>query len=142
MALNNDIRWIQRFSNFRKALGQLEKFIVKGNLSDLEEKGLIKAFEYTYELGWKTLKDYLEYQGIDNITGSRDAIREAFGAEIINNGEVWMQMLQSRNLTAHSYNEKTADEIVEAVLNIYFDAFKKLEKKLESLRTGSQDKLF
>ncbi|HEK22182.1 nucleotidyltransferase substrate binding protein [Mucilaginibacter sp.] len=142
MALNNDIRWIQRFSNFRKALGQLEKFIVKGNLSDLEEQGLIKAFEYTYELGWKTLKDYLEYQGIDNITGSRDAIREAFGAEIINNGEVWMQMLQSRNLTAHSYNEKTADEIVEAVLNIYFDAFKKLEKKLESLRTGSQDKLF
>jgi hypothetical protein len=64
MALNEDTRWIQRFSNYRKALGQLRKFVSKGELSDLEEQGLIKAFEYTYELAWNTLKDYLEYQGI------------------------------------------------------------------------------
>lgn len=133
---------MQRFSNYRKALGQLEKFIVKGDLSELEEQGLIKAFEYTYELGWNTLKDYLEYQGIGNIIGSRDTIREAFKAEIIDNGEQWMQMLQSRNLTSHSYNEKTADEIVEAVSKVYFTAFKKLEQKLESLRAGSNGKLF
>jgi hypothetical protein len=72
MALNDDIRWLQRFSNFRKALSQLEKFILKGNLSDMEEQGLIKAFEYTYELAWNTLKDYLEYQGTLNMAGSRE----------------------------------------------------------------------
>jgi nucleotidyltransferase substrate binding protein (TIGR01987 family) len=142
MASENDIRWLQRFSNYRKALNQLEKFILKGNLSELEEQGLIKAFEYTYELAWNTLKDYLAYQGISNLVGSRDVIREAFKADLISNGEDWMQMLQSRNLTSHSYNEDTADEIVSAILNNYFDAFKALEIRLESLRSGNIDDLF
>ncbi|GGH15996.1 nucleotidyltransferase substrate binding protein [Mucilaginibacter phyllosphaerae] len=142
MTSKKDIRWIQRFSNYRKALNQLEKFILKGDLSELEEQGLIKAFEYTYELAWNTLKDYLEYQGITNIIGSRDVIREAFKSELIVNGDSWMQMLQSRNLTSHSYNEDTADEIVSAILNNYFDEFKTLESKLESLRSGTQNDLF
>lgn len=131
--MNEDIRWKQRFSNYRKALGQLEKFIVKKDLSDLEEQGLIKAFEYTYELAWNTLKDYLEYQGILNMAGSRDVIREAYKANLIANGEEWMSMLVSRNLTSHSYNEETADEIAKAVIGSYFELFKALEVKLESL---------
>jgi nucleotidyltransferase substrate binding protein (TIGR01987 family) len=139
---SEDIRWLQRFSNYKKALSQLEKFIVKGDLSELEEQGLIKAFEYTYELAWNTLKDYLQYQGITNITGSRDVIREAFKADLITKGEEWMQMLQSRNLTAHSYNEDIADEIVASVLNSYFDEFKALESQLENLRSGNQNDLF
>ena len=139
---SQDIRWLQRFSNYRKALGQLEKFVVKGELSDLEEQGLIKAFEYTYELAWNMLKDYLEYQGVTNIIGSRDVIREAFKADLIAKGDNWMQMLQSRNLTSHSYNEATADEIVTAILDDYFEAFKALENKMENLRTGNQDDLF
>jgi hypothetical protein len=69
MTLNQDTRWLQRFSNYRKALDQLEKFVQKGELSDMEEQGLIKAFEYAYELAWNTLKDYLEYQGIVDIKG-------------------------------------------------------------------------
>jgi nucleotidyltransferase substrate binding protein (TIGR01987 family) len=142
MTREKDVRWLQRFSNYRKALSQLEKFVIKGNLSELEEQGLIKAFEYTYELAWNTLKDYLQYQGITDITGSRDVIREAFKADLIIKGEKWMQMLQSRNLTSHSYNEDTADEIVESVLNSYFNEFKALESKLESLRSGSMDDLF
>src|ERR1700761_4630410 len=111
MALN-DIRWEQRFANYRKALTQLTKFIDKGDLTDLEEQGIIKAFEYTYELAWNTLKDYLEYQGILDITGSRDALREAFKANLITDGDTWMEMIKSRDLTAHTYNEDTADEIV------------------------------
>lgn len=142
MTKEKDVRWVQRFSNYCKALNQLEKFILKGDLSELEEQGLIKAFEYTYELGWNTLKDYLEYQGIANIVGSRDVIREAFKADLITDGEGWMQMLQSRNLTSHSYNEDTADEIVAAILDNYFDAFKALEIKLESLKSGNQEDLF
>lgn len=136
MALHDDIRWEQRFSNYRKALSQLKKFIVKGDLNDLEQQGLIKAFEYTYELAWNTLKDYLAYQGITDITGSRDAIRESFRIGIISNGETWMEMLKSRNLTSHTYNEDTADEIASAIINSYFNLFIELEKKLQELRHG------
>jgi len=142
MDSNKDIRWIQRFSNYRKALAQLGKFVSKGELSDLEEQGLIKAFEYTYELAWNTIKDYLEYQGIFNISGSRDAIREGFKASIIIDGNSWMEMLQSRNLTSHSYNEDTADEIADAITGSYYKLFLDLEGKLESLRSGTQDELF
>ncbi len=138
MASTDDIRWLQRFANYRKALGQLERFILKGELSELEEQGLIKAFEYTYELAWNTMKDYLDYQGILDVSGSRDTIREAFKINLIGNGEEWMNMLVSRNLTSHSYNEETADEIASAVINTYFALFKALESKLESLRSGSQ----
>lgn len=132
MASTEDIRWQQRFTNYRKALGQLEKFVLKGELSDMEEQGLIKAFEYTFELAWNTMKDYLDYQGILDVSGSRDTIREAFKINLIANGEEWMAMLVSRNLTSHSYNEETADEIASAVINTYFDLFKKLEARLES----------
>jgi nucleotidyltransferase substrate binding protein (TIGR01987 family) len=142
MALTDDTRWLQRLSNYRKALAQLEKFVLKDELSDMEEQGLIKSFEYTYELAWNTMKDYLEYQGILNVTGSRDTIREAFTINLINNGEAWMEMLVSRNLTSHSYNEDTADEIADAVINIYFDLFKALEAKLEALRPVNQGKIF
>jgi len=142
MALNEDIRWLQRFSNYRKALGQLEKFILKGKLSELEEQGLIKAFEYTYELAWNTLKDYLEYQGILDMAGSRDVIREAYKANLIENGEEWMDMLVSRNLTSHSYNADTADEISTAITLNYFQLFKTLDNKLGALRDGSQNNLF
>ncbi|MDB5146116.1 MAG: nucleotidyltransferase substrate-binding protein family [Mucilaginibacter sp.] len=142
MASLNDIRWLQRFSNYQKVLSQPEKFVIKGDLSDMEEQGFIKAFQYTYELAWATLKDYLEYQGIFNITGSKDAIREAYKKNLIDKGEEWMKMIVSRNLTSHSYNEDTADEIASAVLNEYFDLFKSLELKLKSLRSGDQDELF
>ena len=142
MASTQDTRWLQRFANYRKALSQLEKFVLKGELSELEEQGLIKAFEYTYELAWNTLKDYLEYQGILEVAGSRDTIREAFKINLISNGQEWMNMLASRNLTSHTYNEETADEIASAVLNTYFDLFKTLEAKLESLRSASDGKLF
>ena len=85
--LNKDIRWQQRFANFRKALSQLRKFVDKGELTELEEQGAIQAFEYTYELGWLVLKDFLEYQGLTDIFGSRDAIRKAFQAGLIEDGE-------------------------------------------------------
>lgn len=139
---NKDIRWEQRFLNYRKALSQLQKFIDKGNLTDLEEQGIIKAFEYTYELAWNTLKDYLEYQGKTNIVGARDSFREAFQDGIISNGEIWMDMLSSRNKTSHTYNEETAKEINNAIVNIYFQLFKSLEKQLESFRSRSQKTIF
>ncbi len=130
---DQDIRWKQRFSNYQKALAQLQKFIDKGDLSELERQGLIKAFEYTYELAWNTLKDFLTYRGQTDIFGSRDAIRKAFTSGLIKDGEGWMDMLQSRNQTSHTYNEKTAEEIAVAVTTKYYPLFMQLKKKLTIL---------
>ncbi|MGA0201346.1 MAG: HI0074 family nucleotidyltransferase substrate-binding subunit, partial [Prochlorotrichaceae cyanobacterium] len=91
-----DVRWQQRFQNYQKALNQLRKFIEKGELNALEQQGLIKAFEYTYELAWKVMKDYYEDQGEIGIQGSRDAIRLAFQRGLIEAGDEWMMMIKSR----------------------------------------------
>jgi nucleotidyltransferase substrate binding protein (TIGR01987 family) len=136
--MNEDIRWKQRFSNYQKALNQLQKFIDKGELSELEEQGLIKSFEYTYELAWNTLKDFLEFKGQSDIFGSRDAIRKAFQLGIIEDGEGWMDMLKSRNKTSHTYNEETAKEISKAVITFYYKLFKKLNEKLEKFNSDPQ----
>lgn len=138
----NDIRWEQRFSNYQKALTQLKKFIDKGELSELEEQGLIKAFEYTYELAWNTLRDFLEFSGQTDIYGSRDAIRKAYELGLIEDGESWMDMLKSRNITSHTYNEDVAEEICQAVFEVYFLLFVRLKTKLESLRSESGQSVF
>lgn len=130
---NEDIRWQQRFANFKKALSQLRKFVDKGDLSELEEQGAIQAFEYTYELAWLVLKDFLEYQGNTDIYGSRDAIRLAFQSGLIEDGEAWMDAYVSRTKTSHTYNEETAREIVQNILNKYFSLFTALEKKMNSV---------
>ena len=92
---NQDIRWIQRFENYTKAVRQMTKFIEKGDLNEFEEQGLIQSFEYTYELAWNTLKDLFEQQGESNILGSRDAFRLAFKRGLIENGEIWMKMIKN-----------------------------------------------
>jgi nucleotidyltransferase substrate binding protein (TIGR01987 family) len=128
---NREIRWIQRFSNFSKALRQLTEFIAKDKLNKFEEQGLIQSFEYNYELAWNTIKDFYEYQAETDIQGSRDAIRLAFKRGLIEDGEIWMRMIDSRNLTAHTYNEDTASEIVTEILENYYKMFIKLQKKLK-----------
>ena len=135
--MSEDIRWKQRFSNYQKALGQLQKFVDKGALSELEEQGLIKAFEYTYELAWSTLKDFLEFRGQSDLFGSRDAIQKAFQLTLIEDGEGWMDMLKSRNRTSHSYNQETAREISNAVTTVYYALFQKLNKKLANFDSGT-----
>ncbi len=136
---NQDVRWQQRLQNFSKAFNQLKKFIDKGELSELESQGLVKAFEYTYELAWTTLKDFLEYSGQTGIYGSRDAIRKAFQLGLIANGELWMDMLRSRNLTSHTYNLETAQQICQAVKDDYFSLFAAVLTKLETLKEGGND---
>jgi nucleotidyltransferase substrate binding protein (TIGR01987 family) len=133
-----DIRWIQRFNNFSKALDQLTKFIEKGELNELEKQGMIQAFEYTYELAWNTVKDYFEAQGETNIFGSRDTFRLAFRRGLIENGEVWMAMITSRTLTTHTYNEEIAEEIAHDVAEIYFQEFVALRARLESLKHDTE----
>ena len=132
-----DIRWIQRFNNFSKAFAQLKKAVElyeQRGLSKLEEQGLIQVFEYTHEMAWNTLKDFLEERGVKNIYGSRDATREAFKTGLIENGEAWMKMIESRNLTSHTYNEETATEIVSATIHSYFAEFENFHARMEQLK--------
>jgi nucleotidyltransferase substrate binding protein (TIGR01987 family) len=128
-----DIRWQQRFNNYQEALSQLSKFIQKTDLNDLEKQGLIQSFEYTHELSWQTLADFIKNKGNIEIFGSKDATREAFNLGLISNGEVWMDMIISRNMTSHTYNEETTIKIVSAIKDDYYQEFQKLEKRLLEL---------
>ena len=131
-----DIRWKQRFSNYRKALEQLRKAVLlsrQRELSDLEQQGLIQAFEFTHELAWNVIKDYFEYQGNASITGSRDATREAFQQGLIVDGDTWMGMIKSRNRASHTYHAETAREIVRAVTDAYCALFDAFEAKMLNL---------
>lgn len=131
-----DIRWIQRFDNYKKALSQLSEAIDLMNirsLSNLEKQGVVQAFEFTHELSWKLLKDFLESRGNTEIYGSRDAVRQAFSYGLIINGDIWMTMINSRNLTSHTYNENTVDDILKLISEKYYDAFITLRTKFEAL---------
>ena len=129
--MNQDIRWKQRFINFNKAFNQLERFIANKNLNEMEEQGLIKAFEYTYELSWKTLQDLLKEKGYIDIIGPRPVIEQSFQDGYIADGKCWMQMHKSRNLTSHTYDEETAEEIISEIRNVYFGLLKDLKIILE-----------
>jgi nucleotidyltransferase substrate binding protein (TIGR01987 family) len=131
--MQNDTRWKQRFYNYQKALVQLTKFIEKGELSELEEQGIIKAFEYTYELAWNVIKDYYQEQGEVSIQGSRDALRLAFQRGLIADGDNWMKMIKSRIASVHTYNLEVAQQINQDIHDIYFQLFIELKEKMESL---------
>ncbi len=109
MITNKDIRWQQRFHNFDKAFVLLRSAFDEKKLEDfslLEQEGIIQRFEYTYELAWKTLKDYLEYSGNLNLSEitARNVFKEAFAANIISEEKVFIDMMLSRNLLSHTYD--------------------------------------
>jgi len=133
MSDNLDIRWIQRFNNFKKALAQLTKFMDRESLNELEEQGLIQSFEYNHELAWKVQKDFLESQGVVDLFGSKGVAREAFNTGLIEDGEVWMRMIKSRNLSSHTYNEETTQKIVTAIIDEYYETFCQFEKRMDAL---------
>lgn len=117
--MGTDRRWKQRLENFSRALVQLTEFVQKKELSNMERQGLIQCFEYTFELGWKSLKDYLELGGQDAGT-PRSVIQQAFQLGIIADGHRWIDALEKRNYLAHSYNEEYAAMAEELIRNEYF----------------------
>ena len=133
--MEEDIRWKQRFSNFQKALSQLTEAIETNGVNpiDIIKEGIIQRFEFTHELAWKVLKDYLEYEGFQNMTGSRTATREAFNKGLIQNGQIWMDMIESRNLTVHTYQHTILEEEFLKIIKIYFPQFKEFQSKMNSL---------
>jgi nucleotidyltransferase substrate binding protein (TIGR01987 family) len=130
-----DIRWKQRFNNFLQAFKELESAVRLSNerpLSKLEKQGLIQGFEYTHELSWNLMKDYLAELGHTGLIGSKDSTRLAFKTGLISDGDTWMEMIKSRNLTSHSYDEAIAEEVVEWILKKFFPAFTLLAEKFSS----------
>ena len=132
MNSNKDIRWIQRFQNFDRAFLLLRSALEERGLeqmSELEKEGLIQRFEYSYELAWKTMKDYLEEQGtIINPVTPRNVIKEEFSAQIIADGQVSVDMMLHRNLLAHTYDFSKFNEGLDAVVERYLDAQEQLHE--------------
>lgn len=133
--MSDDIRWKQRLDNYERALQQLTAAVELSRqrpLSSLEKQGLIQDFEMVHELAWNLLKDYLGYEGIQDIVGSRGAVREAFKRGLITAGELWMDMISKRNLSLHTYNQTLADSLVDAIINDYHPAFLVLQTDMRS----------
>ena len=138
--VQQNIRWQQRFSNYRKALVKLNQAVVllseqierEAVIDELLQEGLIQRFEYTQELAWKVMKDYAEYQGYTDVRGSRDAIRKALEMGLIDDRS-WMETIEDRNLTVHNYDNEIASEIYENIMNVYAPLFVTFEGKMQSL---------
>ena len=154
-AEQKDIRWEQRFSNYNKAFRKFVSAIevvkenIEGDKKQLNEslceilkEGLIQRFEYTHQLAWNVKKDYAEYQGNNEMSGSRDATREAFKMGLIADAEGWMDMIKSRNETSHTYNEDTANAIILKIIQVYHPLFFEFGRKMSTLKTGNQQSLF
>jgi len=137
-----DIRWEQRFANYKLALNKLSEAINlvsnKSNfpniaIENIAKAGLIQYFEFTMELSWNVMKDYLTENGIKNILGSKDAVRNAFSFGLIEDGQVWLDMILDRNLLSHTYNEDIANDLVNDIINKYSSLFVKFSQKMEIL---------
>ena len=137
-----DVRWLQRLENYERALATLERALslaATRPLSELEQQGLIQAFEFTHELSWLLLKDFLVDQGVSGISGSRDAVREAVVRELLPAGteSTWMAMIRSRNLTSHIYNPAVAREIADLIVDRYRSVFQQLADQMQQ-RAGER----
>lgn len=131
--MTDDIRWKQRLQNWNRALAQLTKFMQRDALNELEEQGLIQSFEYNHELAWNTQKDFLQDQGYADLLGSKSVAKKAFELGLIKNGELWLDMIKSRNLTSHTYNEAVTRQIVDAIVHQYFAELCELNSKMNQL---------
>ena len=135
--MEEDIRWKQRFQNYQKALIIMKNAMAlaaERELSELEKQGVIKGFEFTFELAWNVMKDYLEEQGLTGIIGSKNAVRYAFNSGLIDDGQIWMDMIKDRNLAAHVYDEENACELFSAIKDRYCGHFVSFEEKMKNLQ--------
>lgn len=135
--MNNDIRWKQRFNNFDNAYAtfcRVVKAYEADKTSEITKMALVQSYEFTFELAWKTLKDYLENEGYDEVKNAKQTIRQAFQAEILHNPEEWMDAIQKRNLTSHVYNKDILQEAVDFIYDRFYpivsDLYHLLKKAL------------
>lgn len=134
-----DIRWQQRLANFERALRLLREAMANGPdaLNQLEKEGVIQRFEYCFELAWKTVKDYMEANGIVfDVVMPRQVIKDAFAAKVLNEGATWIAMLDHRNLLSHTYNPVVFEQAVEAIHQRYLPQLEQLHTFLQQEAMG------
>ena len=136
--MSEDIRWKQRFQNYEKALRTLENAVTLSRtraLTDLEKQGTIQGFVFTFELAWNVMKDYLEEQGIADIIGSKGAVRHAFNKGLIAEGQIWMDMIEGRNIVSHSYDEAIAEKLLKKIHESFYNQLAAFSDKMKTLDT-------
>lgn len=131
MASGSAIRWQQRFENYEDALRFLQDAVNQESHSDLEKAGIVQTFEFTFELAWKTVKDFLSHKG-SAVKYPRDVLKEGFSTGLLRQGETWMEMLDSRNLMAHTYRTKDSEYVFEQITTKYVQVFDELRETLKS----------
>lgn len=133
---NQDIRWKQRFQNFENAFISFKEAVEEHGTTtnELIKAGIIQRFEFTHELSWKVMKDFLIFEGIQNIIGSRSAVREALNKNLITDGEIWMEMIETRNITVLTYDEEILNKEFIKIVNDYYrllcDFYRMMKKYL------------
>ena len=127
-----DVRWKQRFANFERAFFALKEAVLLKNPTDLEKEGTIQRFEFTHELAWQVMKDFLQHEGYQNIVGSRSATKEAFNKDLLVNGQAWMDMIESRNETVHTYKHEILEQEYHNITVIYFPLIETFYHKMKS----------
>ncbi|PIW59863.1 nucleotidyltransferase substrate binding protein [Shewanella sp. CG12_big_fil_rev_8_21_14_0_65_47_15] len=132
--MNEEVRWRQRFQNYLKALGQLVSALSQydEHAEALIKEGILQRFEFTHELAWKVMKDYLEYEGHQGITGSRSASRLFFSLGLVTDGQVWMDMIESRNRTVHTYDEQVLEQEFAKVQQAYAPALSTFATRMQA----------
>lgn len=139
---NHSNRWVQRFANYKKALAKLREVADGGEvsrLSDLEKEGMIQRFEYTFELAWKTLQDLLYHNGYTDIVGPNPVLAQSLKDGYISDEQGWRRMKKSRELTSHTYDSETADEIARGIASEFHVLLKALEIRLDAELTKSSN---
>jgi nucleotidyltransferase substrate binding protein, HI0074 family len=129
--MDKSIRWKQRFTNLENAFLFLKGGLEKKQLDPYQEAGIIQCFEFTFELSWKTLKDFLESRGAV-AAFPRDVIKEAFTTQLIKNGHIWIEMLEKRNILSHTYNRQQASNAVALIKDRYFPNLEQVYLELKN----------
>ena len=131
---NQDVRWKQRFENYQNAFFSLKEAIDqhKNTKDELIKAGIIQRFEFSHELSWNVMKDFLVYEGINDVIGARSAVRQALNKGLITNGELWMKMIETRNSTVHAYDEKILSIEYNKIVNSYFILLQEFYYKMKT----------
>jgi len=132
--MNNELRWKQRFQNFERAYQTFNRIMKRFEATPEDEAmqmALVQSFEFTYELAWNVMKDYLENEGFEEVQNAKRTIRTAFKASLIGDAEGWMEVTQKRNLASHTYNQQILAETVAYISSEFFPLVRKLYEDLK-----------
>ena len=133
---NKRPKWYERLNTFKKAIARMAEVVELSRqrpLNQFECDSLIKRFEFSYEMAWKLMMSYEKENGVTELVGSKDVVRRAFSMSLIDNGEVWMEMIDDRNKTTHLYDEEMATDVIDEIIHTYYPVLLELQKKMEDI---------